>query len=141
MMALSNAEQKTVPAKAHNLRIKSITVITCTANVAHNHATLCGVLDDGPVCTYEGVGTGPIDAMCRALGHFEQGFVVSRWKGGSSNEGSDAVAYIDVTIRCTDGKIYHGQGSHRNTLQATAEAIADALNKHFCFLHKYPRRS
>jgi len=126
-------------AKAQKLDILSITVVTCTANDAHNYATIRGRMNGGPVQTFQGYGIGPIDAMCRALDHFEPGFVVLRWEGKAEGIGSDAFGIIEVSIRCVDGKLYHGTARHRNVMQATALAIADALNRHFFHLYKYPR--
>lgn len=132
---------KTEPeaASAPELEVVTITVVSCTANDAHNYATIRGRLGKGHVQTFQGYGIGPIDAMCKALDHFEPGFVVKRWSGKAEDVGSEAVCVCHVSILCLDGKLYHGTGRHRNTLQSTALAIADALNRHFFHLHKYPR--
>ncbi len=131
------ATAQTVPQQAAvpKLEVTSITVITCTANTAHNHATIKARLGDTPPQTFEGVGTGPIDAMCKAFDHFEPGFVVDNWSGKSAGSGSAAEAVVDVMVLCADGKTYHGNGRHANTMQATAIAIAEALNKHFYVQH------
>jgi hypothetical protein len=121
------------------LEIVSITVVTCTANEAHNYATIKGRLGKNPIQTFQGHGIGPIDAMSKALEPFEPGFTVIRWSGRAEGGGSDAIGSIEVSIQCLDGKFYHGSARHRNTMQATALAIADALNRHFLHLHKYPR--
>ncbi|HTR18412.1 MAG TPA: alpha-isopropylmalate synthase regulatory domain-containing protein [Candidatus Paceibacterota bacterium] len=118
------------------LRIESITVITSTLNETHNHATITACLESTPTNTYEGRGVGPIDAMCKALQHFEPGFDVAEWSGKAIGRGSEAVAIIKVTIYTTNGSVYHGEGRHQNTMQATADAIADALNRHFLVRHR-----
>jgi hypothetical protein len=105
----------------------SVTIITGTD--VHNHATLTMRLN-GVDCTCEstGVATGPIDAMCAALQRFYPDLECDDYSSKSQGHHSNSVAKDWVNLRI--GKeTFSGDGYDRNTLVATAKAIASALDK------------
>jgi 2-isopropylmalate synthase len=84
------------------------------------------VESDGRVETWHGQGSGPIDAMVKAIG---LPFDVLSYEEHSRGEGSGAkaVSYIEITTRSR--KTLFGAGMHSNIITASLLAILSAVNR------------
>jgi len=92
-------------------------------------ATLTLANEDGQEQTAAAIGTGPVDAVCRALNQLagEPNELVE-FSVKSVTEGIDAMG--DVTIRLRrDGQLYSGHSAHTDVVVAAAEAFVNALNR------------
>ena len=74
-------------------------------------------------------GTGPVDAVCKAIDRIvQESNVLTEFRVGSVTEGIDAIG--DVTIRIEkDGNTYVGRGSDTDIIVASAKAYMNALNR------------
>jgi 2-isopropylmalate synthase len=81
---------------------------------------------DGRLETWHGQGSGPIDAMVKAIG---LPFDVLSYEEHSRGEGSGAkaVSYIEITTRSR--KTLFGAGMHGNIITASLLAIVSAVNR------------
>ena len=92
-------------------------------------ATVTLADENGQEQTAASVGTGPVDAVCRALNQLagEPNELVE-FSVKSVTEGIDAMG--DVTIRLRrDGQLYSGHSAHTDVVVAAAEAFVNALNR------------
>lgn len=110
------------------LRMLGLVSLTSISSPKHNTATL-KVNVDGTESTFEhNGGVGPVDAICGALHEVVPNFSVLHCRTEESGPGSDATAMAHVQIGW-GGLSFAGIATHPNTLDATAGAIIDALNK------------
>lgn len=78
----------------------------------------------------EGEGSGPIEAFVEALRRtLNESFEVSDYHEQALNEGSDAKALAQVSVRFQSEGITFGVGISKNTVTASFEAIVAALNR------------
>jgi len=86
------------------------------------------VEERGAIATYHGNGTGPIDAIVRALG---LPIDVVAYHEHSCGAGSDAfaVAYLEVVL--PGGASLFGVGRHTNIITASLHAVLSAVNRAF----------
>ncbi|MDP9013246.1 MAG: 2-isopropylmalate synthase [Pseudomonadota bacterium] len=81
---------------------------------------------DGRLETRQGQGSGPIDAMVKAIGlPFDVLSYEEHSRGGGS--GAKAVAYIEITTRAR--RTLFGAGMHGNIITASLLAILSAVNR------------
>ena len=85
---------------------------------------------DRDCSTSQGTGTGPVDAIYRAIdAALDSGpFVVESLTYRSLGEGSDGVGEATVLVAYL-GATFKGVGSDTDVLRASAEAYIDALNR------------
>ena len=84
---------------------------------------------DGRVVTDAAIGTGPVDAICKAIDRVVQvPNVLSEYTVKSVTEGIDAIG--EVTIRLEkDNRVYAGRGASTDIIVASAQAYMNALNR------------
>ena len=84
---------------------------------------------DGETVTDAATGTGPVDAVCKAINRIVQvPNVLTEFRVDSVTEGIDAMG--DVTIRIQkNGATYAGRGSDTDIIVASAKAYMNALNR------------
>ena len=84
---------------------------------------------DGESVTDADTGTGPVDAVYRAINRVVQvPNVLTEFRVDAVTEGIDAIG--DVTVRIErDGKTYVGRGSDTDIIVASAKAYMNALNR------------
>ena len=84
---------------------------------------------DGDVMTDAATGTGPVDAVYKAINrivHVDN--TLTEFRVDAVTEGIDAIG--DVTIRIeADGSVYIGRGSDTDIIVASAKAYMNALNR------------
>ena len=103
-------------------------------------ATLRLVDPDGNIRTDAATGTGPVDAVYRAMNRIT-GLTptLSEFSVNSVTEGIDAQG--DVTIRIEqDGRIYTGRAADTDIIVASAKAYMSALNRMLLVTQKAPLR-
>ena len=84
---------------------------------------------DGETMTDAATGTGPVDAICKAINRIIQvPNVLTEFRVDAVTEGIDAIG--DVTIRIEkNGDSYIGRGSDTDIIVASAKAYMNALNR------------
>ena len=121
---------------ANQRRTKSETAIYKLDHVqvsCGNHeiptATVSLTGPDGESTTDAATGTGPVDAVYKAINRIVQvPNVLTEFRVDAVTEGIDALG--DVTIRIDkDGTTYVGRGSHTDIIVASAKAYMNALNR------------
>ena len=121
---------------ANQRRTKSETAIYKLDHVqvsCGNHeiptATVSLTRPDGESTTDAATGTGPVDAVYKAINRIVQvANVLTEFRVDAVTEGIDAIG--DVTIRIEkDGKTYVGRGSDTDIIVASAKAYMNALNR------------
>ena len=92
-------------------------------------ATVSLTRPDGESTTDAATGTGPVDAVYKAINRIVQvANVLTEFRVDAVTEGIDAIG--DVTIRIEkDGKTYVGRGSDTDIIVASAKAYMNALNR------------
>ena len=92
-------------------------------------ATVRLIKPDGESVTDTGTGTGPVDAVYKAINRIiEVPNVLTEFRVDAVTEGIDALG--DVTIRIEkDGNTYVGRGSDTDIIVASAKAYMNALNR------------
>ena len=86
---------------------------------------------DGLERTRKVQGTGPVDAVCKAIDEMiDEQVMLTEFAVSSVTEGLDAIG--EVTIRIDkDGSIYTGRGSDTDIVVASAKAYINAVNRAF----------
>ena len=92
-------------------------------------ATVRLTAPDGQLVTDAATGTGPVDAVYKAINRIVQvPNVLTEFRVDAVTEGIDAIG--DVTIRIEkEGRVYVGRGSDPDIIVASAKAYMNALNR------------
>jgi 2-isopropylmalate synthase len=100
--------------------------LAASTDGADSERLALSIESDGHVETWHGQGSGPIDAMVKAIG---LPFDVLSYEEHSRGEGSGAkaVSYIEITTRSR--KTLFGAGMHSNIITASLLAILSAVNR------------
>ncbi len=92
-------------------------------------ATITLVNQDGHEETAVAVGTGPVDAVCRALDELAgQPNELIEFSVKSVTEGIDAMGEVTIRLR-HQGKLYSGHSADTDVVVAAAQAYVNALNR------------
>ncbi len=84
---------------------------------------------DGAMKTHTATGTGPVDAVCKAIDHIVDGEIkLTEFAVSSVTEGIDALGEVTIRIE-KDGSIYSGRGSATDIVVASAKAYVNAINR------------
>ncbi|MFM7425634.1 MAG: alpha-isopropylmalate synthase regulatory domain-containing protein, partial [Elainella sp.] len=107
-------------------------------------ATVTVLRPDGTITTDAAVGTGPIDAVYRAI-HRLVGIPVQlvEFSVQSVTEGIDALGTVTVRLRGAaevDERLFSGQASDTDIVVAAAHAYMNALNRMHRYLEQQPRQ-
>ena len=107
--------------------LKSVQV-SCGSNLQPT-ATVTLTTSDGAEITEASIGTGPVDAVCKALNRLAQvPNELVEFSVKSVTEGIDAMG--DVTIRLRhQGVLYSGHAADTDIVVAAAQAFVNALNR------------
>ena len=92
-------------------------------------ATITLANQDGQEDTVSAVGTGPVDAVCRALDSLvgEPNELIE-FSVKSVTEGIDAMGEVTIRLR-RNGKLYSGHSADTDVVVAAAQAYVNALNR------------
>ena len=84
---------------------------------------------DGQVLADAALGTGPVDAMCKAINRLvDVPNVLTEFSVKSVTEGIDAIGEVLIRIE-SDGVTYTGRGADTDIIVASAKAYINALNR------------
>jgi 2-isopropylmalate synthase len=126
LLALMSSQRRVVD-------IPSVFTLEHVQVSAGNHevptATVKLVASDGTISTDAATGTGPVDAVYKAINRIVQvDNKLTEYRVDSVTEGIDALG--DVTIRIEkDEHVYIGRGSDTDIIVASAKAYMNALNR------------
>ena len=85
--------------------------------------------ENGPEQTVSAVGTGPVDAVCRALNQLARlPNELIEFSVKSVTEGIDAMGEVTIRLR-RDGSLYSGHAADTDVVVAAAMAFINALNR------------
>jgi 2-isopropylmalate synthase len=92
-------------------------------------ATVTLIDEEGGESTGSAVGTGPVDAVCRALnGLADVPNDLIEFSVKSVTEGIDAIGEVTIRLR-RDGSLYSGHAADTDVVVAAAMAFVNALNR------------
>ena len=92
-------------------------------------ATVTLADEDGQEQTTSAVGTGPVDAVCRALNALAgEPNELIEFSVKSVTEGIDAMGEVTIRLR-RDGSLYSGHSADTDVVVAAAQAFINALNR------------
>ncbi len=102
--------------------------VSC-GNTLRPTATITLANQDGLEETISAVGTGPVDAVCRALDSLAgEPNELIEFSVKSVTEGIDAMGEVTIRLR-RDGKLYSGHSADTDVVVAAAQAYINALNR------------
>ncbi len=119
------SEQVQQPEASFLLRLVQV---SC-GNALKPTATVSLADRDGIEKTVAAVGTGPVDAVCRALNKLAgEPNELIEFSVKSVTEGIDAMGEVTIRLR-RDGKLYSGHSANTDVVVAAAQAFVNALNR------------
>ncbi len=123
------AEQHRFRDSVRGYRVGDVHVVC--GNDVTPEATVSLHCPDGLERTRKVQGTGPVDAVCKAIDEMiDEQVKLTEFAVSSVTEGLDAIG--EVTIRIDkDGSIYTGRGSDTDIVVASAKAYINAINRAF----------
>ncbi len=119
------SEQVQQPEARFQLRLVQV---SCGSSLKPT-ATISISDQDGHESTVSEVGTGPVDAVCRALDKLTgQPNELIEFSVKSVTEGIDAMGEVTIRLR-GNGKLYSGHAADTDVVVASAQAYVNALNR------------
>ena len=92
-------------------------------------ATVTLTRSEGEPVTDTATGTGPVDAVCKAINRIVQvPVVLTEFNVGAVTEGIDALGNVTIRVK-KDEREYVGRGSDTDIIVASAKAYTHALNR------------
>jgi 2-isopropylmalate synthase len=93
-------------------------------------ATVSVGLPNGESKTVTAQGTGPVDAVCKAVDQIvEQECNLREFAVASVTDGIDAIGEVTIRVEDTEGHIYAGRGGDTDIIVASAKAYINAINR------------
>lgn len=121
------ADQRRVTPHPSNYFLEAMEVSCGTGKVPE--ATVHLQSPTGKVMTDTSTGTGPVDAVYKAINRIiEMPNVLSEFSINSITEGIDAIGEVTVRVQ-RDEMVYVGRGSDTDIIVASAKAYINALNR------------
>ncbi|MEC8095762.1 MAG: 2-isopropylmalate synthase [Cyanobacteriota bacterium] len=119
------SEQVQQPEARYQLKLVQV---SCGSSLSPT-ATVTLADEDGEEQTMASIGTGPVDAVCRALNSLagEPNELVE-FSVKSVTEGIDAMGEVTIRLR-RDGELYSGHSADTDVVVAAAQAFVNALNR------------
>jgi len=101
-------------------------------------ATVTLANEDGHEQTTAAIGTGPVDAVCRALNALaEEPNELVEFSVKSVTEGIDAMGEVTIRLR-REGQLFSGHSADTDVVVAAAQAFVNALNRLAAAQHHKP---
>ncbi|MCH8818240.1 MAG: 2-isopropylmalate synthase [Chloroflexi bacterium] len=93
-------------------------------------ATVTVGLPDGKSKTVTAEGTGPVDAVCKAVDEIVgESCNLTEFAVASVTDGIDAIGEVTIRVEDADGHIYAGRGGDTDIIVASAKAYINAINR------------
>ena len=87
-------------------------------------------LPDGKSKTVTAEGTGPVDAVCKAVDEIVgESCNLTEFAVASVTDGIDAIGEVTIRVEDADGHIYAGRGGDTDIIVASAKAYINAINR------------
>ena len=119
------SEQVQQPEARFQLRLVQV---SCGSSLRPT-ATVILAQEDGQEQTAAAVGTGPVDAVCRALNALAgEPNELIEFSVKSVTEGIDAMGEVTIRLR-RDGQLFSGHSADTDVVVAAAQAFVNALNR------------
>ena len=121
------SEQHRVADTARTYQVETVHVVC--GNDVEPEASVALLCPDGEKRSTKQHGTGPVDAVCKAIDSIIQMDVeLTEFSVNAVTEGIDALG--DVTIRIEkEGNVYSGRGADTDIVVASAKAYVNAINR------------
>ncbi|MBM3956620.1 MAG: 2-isopropylmalate synthase, partial [Gemmatimonadetes bacterium] len=85
---------------------------------------------DGSTKTETAEGTGPVDAVCKAVDRIlGMAINLTEFSVSAVTEGIDALGEVTMRVEADDGRVYSGRGSSTDIIVASARAYVNAINR------------
>ena len=111
--------------------------VSCGSSL-HPTATVTLADEEGGDRTVSAVGTGPVDAVCRALNELaDVPNELIEFSVKSVTEGIDAMGEVTIRLR-RDGSLYSGHAADTDVVVAAAMAFINALNRLVAGMERQP---
>lgn len=115
---------------ATNLQLFQLKDLDVNTGTIHQPNAHVEVTVDGEIKIAEENGTGPVDAIYKAIDQIIGDYgKLMEFNVNAVTEGIDAVAEVVVKVQNKEGKIFKGKGVHTDIIVASAKAYLQALNK------------
>ncbi|NDD68953.1 MAG: 2-isopropylmalate synthase [Synechococcaceae bacterium WB9_4xC_028] len=119
------SEQVQQPEARYQLKLVQV---SCGSSLQPT-ATVTLADEEGREQTTAAIGTGPVDAVCRALNALaEVPNELMEFSVKSVTEGIDAMGEVTIRLR-RDGELYSGHSADTDVVVAAAQAFVNALNR------------
>ena len=119
------SEQVQQPEARYQLKLVQV---SCGSSLSAT-ATVTLADEDGKEQTMASIGTGPVDAVCRALNTLAGvPNELVEFSVKSVTEGIDAMGEVTIRLR-RDGELYSGHSADTDVVVAAAQAFVNALNR------------
>ncbi|MBE0476869.1 MAG: 2-isopropylmalate synthase [Coriobacteriia bacterium] len=93
-------------------------------------ATVHLVAEDGAQLVDSSHGTGPVDAVYKAINRMiDVPNELIEFSVQSVTAGIDALGEVTIRVRAEDGRVFTGRGAHSDIIVASAKAYTNALNR------------
>ena len=93
-------------------------------------ATVTVGLPNGESKTVTAQGTGPVDAVCKAVDQIvEPKCNLTEFAVASVTDGIDAIGEVTIRVEDAEGHIYAGRGGDTDIIVASAKAYINAINR------------
>jgi 2-isopropylmalate synthase len=119
------SEQVQQPEARYQLRLVQV---SCGSSLCPT-ATVTLADEEGKEQTTAAIGTGPVDAVCRALNALaEEPNELVEFSVKSVTEGIDAMGEVTIRLR-REGQLFSGHSADTDVVVAAAQAFVNALNR------------
>ena len=128
------SEQVQQPEACYQLKLVQV---SCGSSLQPT-ATVTLANEDGHEQTTAAIGTGPVDAVCRALNALaEEPNELVEFSVKSVTEGIDAMGEVTIRLR-REGQLFSGHSADTDVVVAAAQAFVNALNRLAAAQHHKP---
>ncbi|MBI64215.1 MAG: 2-isopropylmalate synthase [Chloroflexi bacterium] len=121
------SEQHRISDTQTKFEVKTVKVIC--GNSSDPNAEILLLCPDGREINANSGGTGPVDAVCKAIDQITKIDVeLTEFSVSAVTEGIDSIGEVTIRIE-KDGSIYSGRGSDTDIVVASAKAYVNAINR------------
>jgi 2-isopropylmalate synthase len=122
------AEQHRFADTEHQYQLAGIRVVC--GDQESPAATVTLTVPDGGTKTVTAEGTGPVDAVCKAVDEIlGRPINLTEFSVSAVTEGIDAIGEVTMRVEDDDGHVYAGRGGDTDIIVASAKAYVNAINR------------